>query len=154
MYGIYDIATMQSGWNFSLRENLITAHSGVVFLTYFLDFIIVLLLGFWWIITISETRHFIVSFIKSVIFFFLNPAGALLLIIGNLICLYIAILFFGALWQLLSWSGSLGMLFGLFLFLPVTILTMMQYYDRSLFKKEPEKLNTPLGMINLTEVKE
>jgi len=154
MYGIYDIATMQSGWNFSLRETLSALHSNVVLLTYSIDFIIILLFGFWWIISITESRHFITAFIKSVIFFFRNPSGALLLIIGNLVCLYVAALFFGALWSLLGWASGLGLLLGLFLFLPVTILTMMQFYNPSFYRQEPEPIMAPPVMINLTEVKE
>ena len=153
IYGIYDFATMQNGWNFPLRESLTRMHSGVVLLTYLIDFIITILFGFWWIISIDESRNFIVSFVKSVIVFGRNPIRSISVIVGNLFGLYLAAFVFGALLGLIGLPYLMGMLFGLFLFLPVTILTMLQFYNPSLRKELATDKPAPVW-INLSEVKE
>jgi hypothetical protein len=129
MYGIFDFATMESGWNHCLRESIGQAHSGIVFWTYVMQIIIAYILSLWWVISISETRHFISSFIKSVVFVFKNPVGSIVVIPGCVIALTVAAFIFSNLFGALGLSYELGGLVGLYLVLPLVFIIILQFYD-------------------------
>ncbi|MCD6216979.1 hypothetical protein J7L05_03845 [bacterium] len=129
MYGIFDFATMESGWNHCLRESIGQAHSGIVFWTYVMQIIIAYILSLWWVISISETRHFISSYIKSVVFVFKNPVGSIVVIPGCVIALTVAAFIFSNLFGAMGLSYELGWLVGLYLVLPLVFIIILQFYD-------------------------
>ncbi len=139
MYSVYDFATMDSGWNYNLRESIGQAHSGIVFWTYIIQIIIAYVLSLWWVISISETRHFTSSFMKSIVFVFRNPVTSIVVIAGCIVALVVATFIFSTLFGLMGLTYGLGGLIGLYLLLPIVFIIILQFYDpRYIQVEQPE----------------
>jgi hypothetical protein len=128
-YAIYDFATMDSGWNSQLRSSLAQARSGIFFHVKLIQLIIACVLGFWWIICIAETRHFLISFYKSVLFTFRNPKKAILSLAGVWLAFILFTMFVSWISGIFRLSDGFGTLIAAYLFMPVLIVFLLQIYD-------------------------
>ncbi|MFH1514094.1 MAG: hypothetical protein ABIG42_01400, partial [bacterium] len=129
LYQIYDFATMDSGWNSQLRQSIGNARGGIVFWSYLIQFIIFFLLSFWWVISISETRHFFSSFIRSIGFVIKNPVGTFIIILLCFLGLSAGSWIFSSIFQFAKLPSDLGNLLGLYLFTPFVLLVVLQFYN-------------------------
>ena len=141
-YSVYDFATMDSGWNSQLQDALSRTHIAINFQTRVLQVIITVLLGFWWVACITETRHFIVSFYKSVVFMVQNPVTTLVVLVGSIACFLIFSSIFASIFSALNLGRDFGWLIGAYIYIPVMVLIMFQTYDPR-FQKAADAVMEP-----------
>lgn len=149
MYTIYDFATMDSGWNSQLRASIDNAQSGIYMHTRLIQLLTFLLLGFWWIACITETRHFITSFYRSILFFFRNPIKATAWLIGSLVSFGVVVAVFTFVLPLINISPDFAGLIGMYIFTPFLMLILIQVYKPEYFRKMNSILKASSGEIDV-----
>ena len=120
---------MDSGWNSQLRDAIGIAHSGTVLWVIIIQVVISLLLGFWWIISICETRHFLTSFGKSIAFVLSNPLVNLSVLLVTGVGMIVISLFFAAIFGMSGSDAGIGSLIGMIIYLPFMFIFLLQVYD-------------------------
>ena len=129
MYSIYNFATMDSGWNYNLRESIGNAHSGTVFWTYIIQFVVAWILSLWWVVSISENLSFFRSAKKSILFIFRNFADSFVVITASAVTVFVVTYIFSWLFDAMGLTYEFGAVLGLYLLLPILFIVLLQFYN-------------------------
>lgn len=144
IYGVFNFSTMESGWNSHLRHAIGMAHSGTMFGVIGIQVILTILLGFWWVILISESRHFIVSFYKSIAFVLSNPLFNIASLLAVWLGMAVVIAFFAASFTLIGSNPAFGAITGMILYFPFAFIFLIQIYDTRYRKVISDRNTKPL----------
>jgi hypothetical protein len=129
IYSLFDFSTMESGWNSQLRHAIGNAQSGTIFSAIAIQVILSILLGFWWVILISESRNFVTSFFKSIAFVLSNPLVNVASLLAVWFGMAVVVAFFAALFGMIGSNPGFGVIIGMILYFPFAFVFLIQIYD-------------------------
>jgi hypothetical protein len=144
IYSLFNLSTMESGWNSQLRHAIGMAHSGTMFGVIGIQAVLTILLGFWWVILISESRNFIASFFKSVRFVLSNPLFNIASLLAVWLGMAVVVAFFAALFGMIGSNPGFGVIAGMILYFPFAFIFLIQIYDSRYWKVISERNIKPL----------